>query len=98
MLVCGKNVLKETPKNKIHKVYLKENFKDKEILSYLKENKLKYEFVPEFRLNKMVREQHQGVVIDIDEYDYFSIHWNTDYFITIFSNNFAYPFSFGSYY
>ena len=71
MLVCGKNVLKETPKNKIHKVYLKENFKDKEILSYLKENKLKYEFVPEFRLNKMVREQHQGVVIDIDEYDYF---------------------------
>lgn len=73
MLVCGKNVLKETPKNKIHKVYLKENFKDKEILSYLKESKLKYEFVPEFRLNKMVREQHQGVVIDIDEYDYFSL-------------------------
>lgn len=74
MLVCGKNVLKETPKNKIHKVYLKENFKDKEILFYLKENKLKYEYVPEFRLNKMVREQHQGVVIDIDEYDYFSLN------------------------
>lgn len=74
MLVCGKNVLKETPKNKIHKVYLKENFKDKEILFYCKENKLKYEFIPEFRLNKMVKEQHQGVVLDIDEYEYFSLN------------------------
>ena len=73
MLVCGKNVLKETPLNKIHKVYLKENFKDKDILNYLKENKIKYEFTPEIRLNKMVRERHQGVVIDIDDYEYYKL-------------------------
>ena len=73
MLVCGKNVLKETPVNKIHKVYLKENFKDKDILNYLKENKIKYEFTPEIRLNKMVREHHQGVVIDIDDYEYYKL-------------------------
>ena len=73
MLVCGKNVLKETPLNKIHKVYLKENFKDKDILNYLKENKIKYEFAPEIRLNKMVREHHQGVVIDIDDYEYYKL-------------------------
>lgn len=73
MLVCGKNVLKETPLNKIHKVYLKENFKDKDILNYLKENKIKYEFTPEIRLNKMVREHHQGVVIDIDDYEYYKL-------------------------
>ena len=54
MLVCGKNVLKETPLNKIHKVYLKEGFKDQEILAYLKENKIRYEFTPMPRLNKMV--------------------------------------------
>lgn len=73
MLVCGKNVLKETPLNKIHKVYLKENFKDKDVLNYLKENKIKYEFTPEIRLNKMVREHHQGVVIDIDDYEYYKL-------------------------
>ena len=73
MLVCGKNILKETPLNKIHKVYLKENFKDKDILNYLKENKIKYEFTPEIRLNKMVREHHQGVVIDIDDYEYYKL-------------------------
>ena len=73
MLVCGKNVLKETPLNKIHKVYLKENFKDKEILNYVKENKIKYEFIPEIRLNKMVSEHHQGVVLDINDYEYYKL-------------------------
>ena len=73
MLVCGKNVLKETPVKKIHKVYLKEGFKDLEILNYLKKNKLKYDFVKEYRLNKMVSEHHQGIVIDIDDYEYYSL-------------------------
>lgn len=74
MYVCGRNVLKETPINKIHKVYLKENFKDNDIISYLKENKIKYEIVPEFRLNKMTKERHQGVVIDIEEYEYYNLN------------------------
>ena len=70
MLVCGRNVLKETDIKSIHKVYLKEGFKDLEILDYLRNNKIKFEFVPEFRLNKMTKERHQGVVIDINEYIY----------------------------
>ncbi len=73
MLVCGKNVLKETPTNKIHKVYLKENFKDQSIIDYLKEQKIHYEFVPIFRLDKMVDANHQGIVIDIDDFTYSSL-------------------------
>ena len=73
MLICGKNVLKETPTNKIHKVYIKENFKDQEIIKYLKDNKLRYETVPEFRLNKMVNMNHQGIVLDIDDYEYYEL-------------------------
>ncbi len=73
MFVCGKNVLKETPIKKIHKVYIKEGFKDNEILNYVKENKIKFEFAKEFRLNKMVKEHHQGIVIDIDDYEYYSL-------------------------
>lgn len=73
MFICGKNVLKETEIAKIHKVYLKENFRDLDVLTYLKSNKIKYEIVPEFRLNKMTKEHHQGVVIDVDDYQYYSL-------------------------
>ena len=74
MYVCGRNVLKETQLNKIHKVYIIVIFKDSDIMNYLKENKIKYEIVPEFRLNKMTKERHQGVVIDIEEYEYFNLN------------------------
>ena len=85
MLVCGKNVLKETNINKIHKVYLKEGFKDQEILTYLKVNKIKYEFAKEFRLNKMVNEHHQGIVIDMDDYNYYSLEdvLNEDFLVCL---------------
>lgn len=73
MLVYGRNVLKETQVEKIHKVYLKEGFKDYEILDYLLTNKIKYDFIPLNRLNKMVDGNHQGVVIDIDDYVYYKL-------------------------
>ena len=73
MLICGKNVLKETPPTKIHKVYLKEHLKDQDVIAYLHENKIKYEFVPIFRLNKMVKANHQGIVLDVSEYEYYKL-------------------------
>ena len=73
MYVCGKNVLKETPIEKIHKVFLREFFKDNEVIEYLKQNKIRFEFVPIQRLNKMVRENHQGIVIDVDDYLYYKL-------------------------
>lgn len=73
MYVCGKNVLKETPVDKIHKVYLREYFKDNEVIDYLKQNKIRYEFIPAQRLNKMVKENHQGIVIDVDDYEYYKL-------------------------
>lgn len=74
MLICGRNVLKETPINKIHKVFLKEYFKDKEVIDYLKENKIHFEFVNINRLNKMVKENHQGIVIDVNDYEYYKLN------------------------
>ena len=73
MYVCGKNVLKETPTSKVHKVYLREFFKDNEVIEYLKQNKIRFEFVPIQRLNKMVRENHQGIDIDVDDYLYYKL-------------------------
>ena len=69
MLVYGRNVLKELDKKKIRKIYIS----SKELIPYLKSENLKYEFVPKQRLDQMVKGNHQGVVIDIYNYEYYSM-------------------------
>lgn len=79
MLVYGKNVLKELEKRKIKKIYVS----SKEIIPYLKDNHLKYEIVPKQRLDKMVDGNHQGVVIDTFDYDYYDIDDVTGDFVVM---------------
>ena len=74
MLVFGKNVLKDIDRKKIHKVYIAENFHDKEILNYLKEHNLRYSVSSKQQLDSMVSGNHQGIVLDIDDYSYYSLH------------------------
>ena len=85
LLICGKNFLKETPVGKIHKVYLRENYKDQAILNYLKENKIRYEFLPVFRLEKMVSTNHQGIVLDVDDFEYSKLEevYNEDFVVCL---------------
>lgn len=66
MLVYGKNILKEIDKKKIKKVYCAR----KEYLDYLQQNKIHYEYTDINRLNNMVDGLHQGIVIDMFDYDY----------------------------
>ncbi len=70
MLVYGRNVLKELDKNKIRKIFISSN----EIIPYLKQEHLKYELVPKSRLDKMVSGNHQGVVIEIYDYEYYTLN------------------------
>lgn len=84
MLVYGKNVLKDIDSKKIRKVYISENFHDKDILSYLKENNLKYMISSKQQLDKLVVGNHQGIVIDIDDYTYYSLNdINDEEFIVV---------------
>lgn len=69
MLVYGKNVLKELDKKKIKKIFVS----SKEVIPYLKSENLKYNVVPKSRLDKMVSGNHQGIVIDIFDYEYYSL-------------------------
>ena len=69
MRVYGMNVLKELDKKKIKKVFTSR----KEVCKYCSENKIKYEFVDNHLLNKMCEYNHQGVVIDAFDYDYYSL-------------------------
>lgn len=69
MRVYGMNVLKELDKQKIKKVFTSR----KEVCKYCSENKIKYEFVDNHLLNKMCVYNHQGVVIDAFDYDYYTL-------------------------
>lgn len=74
MLVYGKNVLKDIESKKIRKVYINENLKDASIFTYLKEKHIHYLLCPKIQLDKMVNGNHQGIVVDIDDYTYFSLN------------------------
>lgn len=70
MRVYGMNVLKELDTKKIKKVFTSR----KEVCKYCSENKIKYEFVDNHFLNKMCEYNHQGVIIDAFDYDYYNIN------------------------
>ncbi len=73
MLVYGKNILKDIDLKRVRKVYISENFRDMEILNYLKKNHIRYFSASKIQLDSMVKGNHQGVVIDIDDYRYYSL-------------------------
>lgn len=73
MLVYGKNVLKELDIKKIKKAYLSKNLKDFNVQKYLLDNHIRFELVDNNRLDKMVKGNHQGIVIDINDYDYYNL-------------------------
>lgn len=75
MKVYGKNVLKELENNpeKIKKAYISKGYKDDSVFSFLKDHKISFEIVDASRLNKMVDGNHQGIVLDVLEYDYYSL-------------------------
>lgn len=91
MLIYGRNVLKELDKKKIRKIYVSSN----ELVSYLKDNNLKYDMVPKQKLDSMVKGNHQGIVIDIYDYDYYTIKDIDSDFVVIL-DHLEDPHNFGS--
>ncbi len=79
MLVYGRNVLKELPKEKIKKIYIA----SKELIPYLKENNLKYNLVTTNVLDNLVKGNHQGVVIDTLDYAYKKLEDITSNFVVM---------------
>jgi len=74
MLVYGKNVLKELDIKKVRKAYLSKTLKDNNIQKFLIDNHIRYELVDNARLEKLVKGNHQGVVVEINDYDYYNIN------------------------
>ncbi len=75
MLVYGKNVaeLILKKKEKINKIYLWEKFTDKNIISLIKKENYKVEKHTKNELNQLANVNHQGIIIDINNYKFFTI-------------------------
>ena len=70
MLAYGKNVLYMTNPTSIKKVYISKSKQDKELFDYLKKNKIHYIVVDKELLNKMTKDHHQGIVLEIEDFQY----------------------------
>lgn len=75
MIVYGKNSSYEILKNckSVKKVYLDRKFNDKKIISLIEKLKLKPIFCTKLELDELTKENHQGILVDIDEFDYCDI-------------------------
>ena len=69
MLVWGKNVFNEIDFKKVRKVYLDKNV-SKEYIPILQNNNIRYDLVDKKALDDMANKNHQGIVVDIHEYEY----------------------------
>lgn len=69
MLVYGKNILHEIDSKKVRKAYIS----SKEYIKELEERHIRYEFVDKKRLNNLVSGVHQQIVLDVFDYDYYSL-------------------------
>ena len=84
MLVWGKNVFNEIDDKKIRKVYLDKN-SARDYIPYLQNNKIRYDLVDKKILDDMAAKNHQGIVVDIYDYEYKDLDdcFNDDFVIML---------------
>lgn len=75
MYVYGKNVVNEILKDNtpIKKVFLSDNFSDKDILNKLRILNINTKYCKPYELDKIVDGNHQGIVLEVPDYQYFDI-------------------------
>lgn len=98
MKVFGRNVFNEYKNNykDIRKIYLSKGFSDKEIINFIKENHLKYDVVDNKVLDGMVSGNHQGIVMQIDDYEYSSLSDIKDENLIVILDHLEDPHNFGA--
>ena len=75
MIIYGKNVAKETLDNnkEITKVLLSNEFNDKEIINKLQKRNINIKYLPKFELDKITKENHQGIILYVRDYEYVEV-------------------------
>lgn len=72
MIVCGKNVAREVLNSeyKIKKVFIQKEFNNDEILNILNKKKISYMNKTQSEMDKITKENHQGIIIELEDYKY----------------------------
>ena len=72
MFIYGKNSCLEYLKKskKVKSLYLDRNFSDKKLISLIENLKIRPHFYTKFELDELANENHQGIIIDVGEYEY----------------------------
>lgn len=98
MRVYGKNVAKEILQkpNTIKKAYIYENFSDDEILKQLKKFNVSCKFLDKKALDDMEEGNHQGIILEIDDYKYTFIDELLNKDIVIILDHLEDPHNFGA--
>ena len=98
MRVYGKNVAKEIlQKTKtIKKAYIYENFNDNEILEQLKKAGIPCKFLDKKSLDDTEEGNHQGIILEIDDYKYTFLDELLDRDIIIILDHLEDPHNFGA--
>ena len=72
MYICGRNVAKEYLINNeiINNIYLQEKFSDQEVLRLIEKKKYNVKIVKKYELDKMTKENHQGIILKVNDFKY----------------------------
>lgn len=76
MLIYGKNTAVEAFKTKkpISKIYLSSDLTDTGLIQMAKNTKAEVIFMPKAKMNTKFSGNHQGVVVEVNDYEYKSLH------------------------
>lgn len=75
MLVSGRNNVKEILNENlvVKKAYLQTNFNEQNIISLINKKKITIVYRDKYQLDKIVKNNHQGVILEIDDYKYYTV-------------------------
>lgn len=100
MYIYGKNVAIEELKkeNNIEKIYLYKNFKEIDILKEIERKKIKTEYLEKYELDKMVKGNHQGIILKVKDFEYNSLDelLNTNNPLVVILDHIEDPHNFGA--
>ena len=98
MLVYGKNVANEVinDTSKIRRTFISNKFDDKFIISVLKRNNVKIKFMDKKVMDKMVDGMHQGIIFEINDYEYYDIDEIIENDLIIMLDHLEDPHNFGA--
>ena len=73
--IYGRNVVKEALDNNevIKKAYVYKNFYYRSILNKLSKSNIKINYLEKYELDKIESGNHQGIILEVNDYDYASI-------------------------